>query len=46
MDDKEKYLRWLEEMWDLHNNITREEKPTLDPSSAPSASPSPSGDKS
>jgi hypothetical protein len=27
-------------------NITREEKPTLDPSSAPSASPSPSGDKS
>jgi hypothetical protein len=26
MDDKEKYLRWLEEMWDLHNNITREEK--------------------
>jgi hypothetical protein len=27
-------------------NITREEKLALDPSSAPSASPSPSGDKS
>ena len=25
-DDKEKYLRWLEEIWDLHNNISREEK--------------------
>lgn len=26
MDDKEKYLRWLQQMWDLHNSITREEK--------------------
>lgn len=26
MEDKEKYLRWLQTMWDLHNNITREEK--------------------
>ena len=26
MDYKEKYLRWLEEMWELHNGITREEK--------------------
>jgi hypothetical protein len=26
MDDKEKYMRWLETMWDLHNNISREEK--------------------
>jgi hypothetical protein len=26
MNDKEKYLRWLEMMWDLHSSITREEK--------------------
>ena len=26
MNDKEKYLRWLEEMWELHSNISREEK--------------------
>ena len=31
MDDKEKYLRWLEEMWDvqkfdLHGSTEREEK--------------------
>jgi hypothetical protein len=26
MDDKEKYMRWLEEMWDLHNRISHEEK--------------------
>ncbi len=26
MDDKEKYLRWLETMWDLHKGITREEE--------------------
>ena len=26
MDDKEKYMRWLETMWDLHHNISREEK--------------------
>lgn len=26
MDDKEKYLRWLQTMWDLHNSINREEK--------------------
>ncbi len=31
MDDKEKYLRWLEEMWDvqkfdIHGNTEREEK--------------------
>ena len=26
VDDKEKYLRWLETMWDLYNNISREEK--------------------
>jgi hypothetical protein len=26
MDDKEKYMRWLETMWDLHNRISREEK--------------------
>jgi hypothetical protein len=26
MDDKEKYLRWLEEMRELYNGITREEK--------------------
>lgn len=26
MDDKEKYMRWLETMRDLHNNISREEK--------------------
>jgi len=26
MDDKEKYLRWLEMMWDLHSSISREEK--------------------
>ena len=26
MDDKQKYMRWLETMWDLHNSISREEK--------------------
>jgi hypothetical protein len=26
MDDKQKYMRWLETMWDLHNRISREEK--------------------
>ncbi len=26
MDDKEKYLRWLEEIRELYNGITREEK--------------------
>ena len=26
MDDKQKYMRWLQQMWDLHNNISREEK--------------------
>ena len=26
MDNKEKYMRWLEEMWDLHNRISHEEK--------------------
>ena len=26
MDDKEKYMRWLKTMWDLHNRISREEK--------------------
>ncbi len=26
MDDKEKYMRWLEQMWELHSSITREEK--------------------
>jgi hypothetical protein len=26
MDDKEKYLRWLETMWELHSSISREEK--------------------
>jgi hypothetical protein len=26
MDDKEKHLRWLQVMWDLHKNISREEK--------------------
>ena len=26
MDDKEKYMRWLETMWYLHNQISREEK--------------------
>ena len=26
MDDKQKYMRWLETTWDLHNNICREEK--------------------
>ncbi len=26
MDDKEKYMRWLETMWDLHNRISREKK--------------------
>jgi hypothetical protein len=26
MDDKEKYLRWLEMLWDLHEGITREEQ--------------------
>ena len=33
MDDKEKYLRWLEEMWDaqkfdVHGSAEREEKKT------------------
>ncbi len=26
MDDKHKYMRWLERTWDLHNRISREEK--------------------
>jgi hypothetical protein len=26
MDDNEKYLRWLETTWDLHEGITREEQ--------------------
>lgn len=26
MDDKERYLRWLETMWELHSSISREEK--------------------
>ena len=26
MDDKQKYMRWLETVWDLHTNISREEK--------------------
>ncbi len=26
MDDKQKYMRWLEEMWNLHNSISREEE--------------------
>ena len=26
MNDKQKYMRWLEEMWNLHNSISREEK--------------------
>ena len=26
MDDKQKYMRWLETMWELHNRISREEK--------------------
>jgi len=26
MDDKQKYMRWLETMWDLYNRISREEK--------------------
>ena len=26
MGDKEKHLRWLQVMWDLHKNISREEK--------------------
>ena len=26
MDDKQKYMRWLERTWDLHNRISREEK--------------------
>ena len=26
MDDKEKYMRWLESMWELHSSISREEK--------------------
>ena len=26
MDDKEKYMRWLETMWELHSSISREEK--------------------
>jgi hypothetical protein len=25
-DEKEKYLRWMEMMWERHNSITREEK--------------------
>ena len=33
MDEKEKYLRWLEEMWDVqkfdvHGSVEREEKRT------------------
>ena len=26
MHDKQKYMRWLETMWEIHNNISREEK--------------------
>jgi hypothetical protein len=26
MDDKERYMRWLETKWELHRGITREEK--------------------
>ena len=26
MDDRQKYLRWLEKMWELHSSISREEK--------------------
>lgn len=26
LDDKEKYLRWLETVWEHYNNISREEK--------------------
>ncbi len=26
MHDKQKYMRWLETMWELHNRISREEK--------------------
>ncbi len=26
MDDKEMSMRWLQTMWDLHNQISREEK--------------------
>jgi hypothetical protein len=26
MDEKEKYMRWMAMMWELHSNITREEK--------------------
>ena len=26
MNDKQKYMRWLEEMWNLYNSISREEK--------------------
>ena len=26
MDDKERYLRWMETMWELHKVTTREEK--------------------
>jgi hypothetical protein len=26
MDEKERYLRWMETMWELHKGTTREEK--------------------
>ena len=26
MDDKQKHMRWLEAMWEIHNRIGREEK--------------------
>ncbi len=26
MDDKEKYMRWMETMWELHKGIAREEE--------------------
>jgi hypothetical protein len=26
MNDKQKYMRWLKMMWELHNRISREEK--------------------
>lgn len=26
MDDKRRYLRWMERRWEIHNSISREEK--------------------
>ena len=26
MHDKQKHMRWLETMWEIHNRISREEK--------------------